>query len=681
MSFASLIQYNANFERKSSVYRPDIDGMRAIAVLLVLGFHAFPDLLIGGFIGVDIFFVISGYLITGLVLFELCNKEFSLSNFYMRRCKRILPALVVVLLGCAIFGYLLLLASEYVELGSHINASAAFYSNFILWRDAGYFDTEAERKPLLHLWSLAVEEQFYLIWPLTLWLAHKARFKILHLTISIVVASFITNVVLTSYDATTAFYLPMPRFWELLSGAALASLQVFPETGLGSPWLQRIGISFPRRRYWHVQDVASALGMISICLAVLLLDRHAAFPGWWAILPVLGATLLIAASPKAWLNRAVLGHPVLVSIGLISYPLYLWHWPLLAFARIVTPESLSAGGRALLLIAAAALAVLTYKLMEQPVRRRKIVSAAEKRLFLGASIAMLAALYLVGYEIKNRRIQSASQQLNDVAYQYQHWRQKKEIDFWGSKSCFLLDRDWTYFEKNNCWSHSFANRPSVLLIGDSHAAYLSLGLRPFLESRQVNLSQYNAAYCSPLASEHSDERCSNINQFVFSEIAAKKPDVVIMFAYYTNWSKAYSDVENYQSIIAKYIRRIGNLGARHVIIIGQMPTWEGGLPALVERNFVLRHREVPFKTHVGLVPGSLEMDKLLRSQNFGDRATYISLSDSLCDFEGCRTRVGDHIGTDLLVFDYGHLTKAGAAYVTQKVLAPVLQSAIENFEP
>ncbi len=203
-------------------YRADIDGLRAIAVLAVIGFHAFPDRFPGGFIGVDIFFVISGFLISTIIFESLERGRFSFSEFYGRRIRRIFPALVLVLAATYAFGWFHLLAMEYKQLGRHIAGGAGFLSNFVLWDEAGYFDTAAETKPLLHLWSLGIEEQFYVCWPLLLWLAWKMKWGFLRITLALGVISFALNIDAAYSNVVAAFYAPQTRFWELMAGALLA---------------------------------------------------------------------------------------------------------------------------------------------------------------------------------------------------------------------------------------------------------------------------------------------------------------------------------------------------------------------------------------------------------------------------------------------------------------------------
>ena len=203
-------------------YRADIDGLRAIAVLSVVGFHAFPSWFRGGFIGVDIFFVISGYLISTIIVGGLEQSRFSFVEFYVRRIKRIFPALLLVLIASYAFGWFALLADEYKQLGKHIAGGAGFVSNFVLWNESGYFDNAADNKPLLHLWSLGIEEQFYVVWPLLLWFAWKKRFNLLTITVLIAAVSFALNIAKVRSGAVAAFYSPQTRFWELMIGSIVA---------------------------------------------------------------------------------------------------------------------------------------------------------------------------------------------------------------------------------------------------------------------------------------------------------------------------------------------------------------------------------------------------------------------------------------------------------------------------
>ena len=371
--------------------------MRAIAVLCVLLFHAFPKYLKGGFIGVDVFFVISGYLISSIILGDLGKGKFSFRQFYVRRIRRIFPVLAVVLFSCLSFGWFALTADELNQLGKHIAAGAGFISNFVLWNEAGYFDNSAETKPLLHLWSLGIEEQFYIIWPLLLWAAWKKRLNIFTVCLTLTIISFGWNLHWYKTNGVADYFSPQTRFWELISGAMLA----FAFTGVH----RKNNLAGIRARLNHiicrivwsskapdsilaVNHILSAAGMILLGISVFV-TRPERFPGKAAIFPVIAAVMLIAAGSEGWFNKKILSCKALVWLGLISYPLYLWHWPLLSFARILCEKPPSYLIRVILILAAVLLAWLTVKVIEKPFRfgnryvRLKVTALCTALLIIG----------------------------------------------------------------------------------------------------------------------------------------------------------------------------------------------------------------------------------------------------------------------------------------------------------
>lgn len=338
-------------------YRPDIDGLRALAVLSVLVYHVNPQLLSGGFLGVDIFFVISGYLISLIVFRELARGEFSFAHFYARRIRRLFPALIAVFLTCLVFGAYALFPDEYQRLGRHALTAISFVLNFQLMREAGYFDVVSDAKPLLHLWSLSVEEQFYLVWPLLLVLAARLRLRVGILLGFAVVSSFLFALHLGQIQLDELYFHPFARFWELLFGAGLA--YVHHRFGVGA---------LPIRRDWGwARHLLSLGGLSAVCAALATYDGKSPHPGVSAFLPLLGAVALIASGPEALGNRLLVFKPV-VWIGLISYPLYLWHWPILSYLRIIESGAPSPW----LLWCGAGVAVLlawgTYWVIERPIR-------------------------------------------------------------------------------------------------------------------------------------------------------------------------------------------------------------------------------------------------------------------------------------------------------------------------
>ena len=336
-------------------YRSDIDGLRAIAVLIVVAYHAFPALLPGGFIGVDVFFIISGYLITTIIFENLVHDTFSFTDFYYRRIRRIFPALLLVLVSGLTLGWFLFIPEDYAKLGKHTFGGAFFVSNLISLIEFGYFDVAAEFKPLLHLWSLGIEEQFYIVWPVIVVLAWRFKVDFRFIIAMGILGSVSLDFYKSGFDTTFAFFSPKTRAWELLLGAGLAYLSVFTKY---DRLMHSLG----------VKQTFSLLGMSLLVFGTILIDSSFNYPGTAALLPTMGAVCLIAAGPSGFINRMILSNRVLTNIGLISYPLYLWHWLLLGVANVTSSSHNSAMLRSGIVVLSIFLAYSTYKFVEQPIR-------------------------------------------------------------------------------------------------------------------------------------------------------------------------------------------------------------------------------------------------------------------------------------------------------------------------
>jgi peptidoglycan/LPS O-acetylase OafA/YrhL len=468
------------------VYRPDVDGLRALAVLAVVAFHAFPHAAPGGFAGVDVFFVISGFLISGIIFEDLKRGRFSFTGFYWRRMRRIFPALVLVLAACLGLGWLVLLPDEYARLGKHVAGGAGFISNVVLWQETGYFDVAADSKPLLHLWSLGVEEQYYLVWPLALYLLRHRLRPMLWMIATVAALSFAANLWLTPHKPGAAFFLPFGRFWELLAGSLLAYF-----------------LHYGRLPQAH-RELKAWLGAALIGASLVLLDKERAFPGWWALLPVLGSVLVVWAGAGAWINRRILSHPALVFVGLISYPLYLWHWPLLAYARIVHDGEAPWTLRLALCALGVVLAWLTYELVEKKVRFPK--RPAVKRIAVPALAASMAALAATGVLALQARLLPQSASLASV----------REIS-----SAF---NDWEY---NGDRIIPGNTGKAVLLFGDSHMQHYWPRIKKVLAERTGPVHTVilkTAGGCAPVPGiERRSGRCS---RFVDEALSlARQPEI------------------------------------------------------------------------------------------------------------------------------------------------------------
>lgn len=437
-------------------YRPDIDGLRAVAVLLVVGFHCFPGVLRGGFIGVDIFFVISGYLITSIISSNLRANRFSIFSFYNRRIRRIFPALLLVMIASLVFGWFTLFAAEYRQLAKHLAGGAAFSSNFILYSESGYFDNTSASKPMLHLWSLAIEEQFYLFWPLLLWFVSKRRWKPLYIIAIIGVLSFACNLYLVGRNPTAAFYWPISRFWELMIGGALALSGKLP---VFSKYLSR--------------NVQSSLGAVLIALGTIFIVHENRFPGFWALLPCLGAFFAISAGNDGWFNRHVLASKPFVWVGLISYPLYLWHWPLLVFTWTIEWGVRGFAGRLLAVAASFLLAWLTYEYVEKPIRHRTGRTAALSLAGAMAAVACVALIIVSNGGVEARAAVANSTFKGEVARQFSGpiW------NYTANDNCL---RRFPFQQANDYgWWFCMLERnepPTFIVIGNSYANQFYPGL-------------------------------------------------------------------------------------------------------------------------------------------------------------------------------------------------------------
>lgn len=359
-------------------YRSDIDGLRAVSIFAVLMFHFFPALAKGGFIGVDVFFVISGYLITNIILSELKAGKFSFVSFFIRRVKRIFPALILVLISVLIAGYFLLFDNEFKLLAKHIVANFFFSMNFALYTESGYFDVASDVKPLLHLWSLAVEEQFYLFYPVILLVATRKNIKITSLLLSIIVISFSLNMYFLKYH-NMSFYMPFTRAWELLMGGVLVYISNYINSSKFEKTEHKLNNICKKILFFKCtnkenifRNVLSFLGLITIIYISIFFSKISKFPGKYALFPVIGAMFIILAGPQSWINRKILSSRGFVLGGKISYPLYLWHWPVLSFAIITSSGNITNAVMILLLLISIVFALATYFLLEKPIKKLRV---------------------------------------------------------------------------------------------------------------------------------------------------------------------------------------------------------------------------------------------------------------------------------------------------------------------
>jgi peptidoglycan/LPS O-acetylase OafA/YrhL len=598
-------------------YRPDIDGLRAISILLVVAFHAFPDYVTGGFVGVDAFFVISGFLITKIILSECASGKFSLRAFYARRILRIFPALICVLTITYVVGWLILLPDDLSVLGKNIAGGAAFVFNLLQMRTAGYFATDATLNPVLHLWSLGIEEQFYIFWPLLIMALAGGRWLRMA-TLGIAGVSFIINLILTAQSHELAFYSPLTRAWELLAGGMLADRYI--RTGSGG-----------------FDDIKALVGISLLIGAAVLLNSATLFPGWRAAFPVVGTVLLIDAE-QSFLNRRLLTTKSMVWLGLISYPLYLWHWPLLSYLAILrngTPNLLE---NWVAVVVAVFLAWATFRFIEFPIRR---IKRPVRWLALGMTaigtvgvFTMLAAGFPFRFPEEIREIAALSSKGN-TGFRY---------------PCFL--EAGTPSELSDTCIESGPG-PVIFLWGDSTAAALYPGLAEVVKNGNRRVAQFTAAGCAPVL--ELNLHCDDFNKAVISFIGASRPDIVLMHAM---WERG--DISEKLHSTIKILR---NIGVPRIVVIGPVPVWKRTLPNALINYYRLNHIIADRLT--GGVSGQAN-DEWMESIAKNEGVEYISAWRSLCNSDGCITTTGKS-AKDVVTFDTVHLTNSGSAFLMKSL--------------
>jgi peptidoglycan/LPS O-acetylase OafA/YrhL len=662
-------------------YRPDIDGLRAVAVLAVISFHAFPRVLKGGFIGVDIFFIISGFLISGILLSSLKKGAFSFKEFYIRRILRIFPALIVVLSACYIFGWLVLLPEEFKQLGKHMVGGAGSVSNLFFWKEAGYFDNSGDTKPLLHLWSLGVEEQFYIVWPCLLLLAWKRNINALKMAGCIIAASFAVNIYTVHTDVVQSFYSPIARFWELLLGGLLAYIQLHMiheqrvRQSINSLLSKFTARRLPAFNPVMLQNTLSILGVSLIVLAALFVDKRNLFPGWWALLPTVGAYLVISAGPLSILNRRVLSARPLVWIGLISYPLYLWHWPLLSFATILEVKTPSIGIRMSAIALAFVLAWMTYQFVERPIRfgqRSKTRISA-----LATLMVLLAALGGSAYVKGN--VHSATLTKDMV-------EQIKKLNFG------LHFAKWSPCpDEAESWSCKVLNprKPAeIALIGDSHSVHLASGLAEVDSIINENIISRNGDGCMPVfevewnGKQYFSCKDNFINKALEESIKSKSIQMIMLSGYAVWKIRPFDDDLQLEDISAKQVEENAailekalNITLGRLVASGKKIVFFVDTPVLnFEPTECTEIRPVYLIGHTSKDPCALprplfeqrnvEYHRIISTaKKTFPTIKFINLYDYLCDQDLCYAAKDGM----LLYGDHSHLSADGSRYLFSKV--------------
>lgn len=621
------------------LFRKDINGLRAIAVIAVVLYHFDSSFLSGGFIGVDIFFVISGYLMTSIIFNGIEQKTFTLGGFYRSRVKRILPPLAVLCIVLFIYGWINFAPTDYRDLAKHAAASVAFVSNFIYANDGGYFTASAAEIWLLHTWSLSIEWQFYVLYPLlVLGLKKKLTLKNIKLCLFCLTSlSFLLGLYMTNHLPEKAFFHLPFRAWELLAGGLI--------------------FLFPLNLAAKTSKVVEALGLTIILLSYIFISSDNAWPSYLTLLPVLGASMIIMANRQ---QSLITNNPIFQKLGSTSYSIYLWHWPVCVYLNQM--GYMQNNGFILLgIVASLTLGWLSYHLIEQAklIRYLPATTLNPKWLFTMTLIAGITIYQLHGVTNKVRPYSTSPQA--------QFLEQYHTFDLQGA-----------YYDQCNAY-HSLKSTgkatiaPSchqssgktggILLWGDSHAQALSLGLRENLPET-INFYQVASSGCKPNLQPINEQSslaqsCKASNQIALKTIKKIKPDIVIIAQANhhenTNWKQIYNE--------------LAELGVKETVLIGPVPQWRPSLPYVIAQ----RHwnEKGLYITDQALDKVILHTNSKLNEQLQNEKITFISLINNLCigNSKTCLARTNNQ---DLLMFDYGHLTPEGLRLVSEKIIIPQL---------
>lgn len=615
-------------------YRPDIDGLRAFAITLVLLYHLWPERLSGGFVGVDVFFVISGFLITQLLMKRLKQGDLGIRAFYSARINRLFPALLTVTAITLAYGGFALVPSDLARLGKHLLSTFAFIENWTLHKESGYFDAELKVKPLAHMWSLSIEEQFYLLFPLILLWIQKRSLSAERVIALLFLSSFIACAIEVYRSPSAAYLMPWMRAWELLSGSLIAY-----QPG----WLALL-------RRPRVATGASWLGAALIAVSAAVLDGSSRFPGLSALPTVLGTCLIIGAGREALLNQGLLSSRLMIGVGLVSYPLYLWHWVLIALLHLDLGSEVSDQALAMTGGASFLLAILTYLGVERPlrgIRNKGILTATLVGLAVlvaGAGISIVASR---GYPARFPPMPEGL--IPEDARFPPEWRFGR---------CLLVSSQWPKDFKAECFGQGQSDgrtRQRVLLWGDSYAGHLYPGLMKRMEAEGKELIQLTAVGCPPLLGYTTPRypHCSDVGAFVLQWVRTH-PEVSVILA--ANWVGVLKG-DRYP-MLDDTVAALQASGARGITLYGPPPLWKKPLPTLV----LEAQRQEPtsgIASRLGpesQVLSSFLMETWLKRYALEHNIHFVSILDSLCIKQHCLVKAGHRLTS----MDHGHLTVEGS---------------------
>ncbi|WP_354668291.1 acyltransferase family protein [Colwellia sp. E2M01] len=631
-------------------FRKDINGLRAIAVIAVVLFHFNASWMPGGFSGVDVFFVISGFLMTGIIFRGIKQENFSILKFYVARANRIIPALAVLCLVLLVFGWFYLTPLDYKALGKHVESSMGFFSNITYWRESGYFGAASQEKWLLHTWSLSAEWQFYIIYPLILVAMRKfLSLKAMKATVLVgTVLGFIFCVVATYKWPNPAYYLLPTRAWEMMIGG--------------------VAYLYPLKLTENRKKVFEWVGLALIILSYFFISKENLWPGYLALIPVLGAFLIIQAQRN---DSTVTGNILFQSLGKWSYSIYLWHWPL-----VVAIYSFSLNEQFIYLgvFLSVFLGFLSNKYIETIKFRSNfggILSYLKcKPIYLVLIMVMLGSYtYLSdGINLSIRAITTTEEA--KYIYKYHRDNYSKHLPEAYSQQCNFFDGKSYTAKKHDIPDECINNgKGGIFIWGDSHAQALSYGVRKAFSD--ININQVTSSGCRPLIQDDLKTTgefkisCDRSNEKAKNQILKIRPDVILL-------AQRIGHDENDYNEILKYIKD-NNIKSK-LVLIGPVPQWELSLPNVIaKRHFDNQEKSINDFSFVGEV---LLINKELHRKYDYSEIEYISLIDQLCDGNYCLAKV-DNDNTPL-VWDYGHLSLEGSKFVVSNFVKDRITPYLSN---
>jgi len=635
-------------QERSLKYRPDIDGLRAVAVLSVLAFHLGAGHMPGGFVGVDVFFVISGYLISAIVFSEIAASRFSVLAFYERRIRRIFPALFAMLLVFSAVASFYLLPIELVDFSKSLLAATTSSSNFYFWQHSGYFDSPTS-SPLLHTWSLAVEEQFYILFPIFLVVVR--RFFPLRLKLAVVIlffSSLAASAVLVHYDTVTAFYMPYTRAWELLLGTII-SLKIFP-----------------RLHSLLMRNIATVLGIGLIFYSTLLFGKRTPFPGLAALVPCIGSALIIGAGEfgPSLVGKVLSWRPI-AFVGLISYSLYLWHWPVIILHSMgvsLSVQDVLPHRFAVLLpplrfdmlteiLVSFVLAILSWRFVERPFRSRPL-RITRRPLFALSAATMIVLITLSGTVIFAGGFPGrfSSQSVKVASFLRKH----DGGNFGRVGACFITDKSRSAVLDSDQCLRTVEGEKNYLLIGDSLAEALWDGLSPSLPNDHILLA--SVPNCKPFIHAAGSPDCKKEMSYIFQAYLPKHAvDELLLEA---RWKPG--DMGELTTTI--------DWAKQHqvpVIIFGPVAEYDAPLPRLLAYSIAWNKPDLASQHR--LASDALMDAQMQTMAAHAWHVPYISLYQAICNGEGC-VEYADAAHEVPLMNDEGHLNEFGSALVVRRLI-------------